>query len=43
MRYSWGYEECIGTKLNVMYHMIDSLCAKLVENAYNIDAYLHII
>ena len=38
-----GYEERTGTKLDVTYRTIDSLRAKLAENAYDFDAYLHII
>ena len=35
----WGYKECTGMKLNMTYHMVDSLCTKVVENAYDFDAY----
>jgi hypothetical protein len=38
-----GYEERTGTKLDVTYRTVDSLRAKLAENAYDFDAYLHII
>jgi hypothetical protein len=38
----WEYEECTGMKLDVACHMADLLQAKLVENAYDFDAHLHI-
>jgi len=38
-----GYEERTGTKLDVTYRTVDSLRAKLSENAYDFDAYLHVI
>lgn len=38
-----GYEERTGTKLDVTYRTVDSLRAKLKENPYDFDAYLHII
>lgn len=36
-----AYEERTGTKLDVTYRPLDSLRAKLVENPYDLDAYLH--
>jgi hypothetical protein len=38
-----GYEERTGTKLDVTYRPVDSLRAKLAENASDFDAYLHVI
>lgn len=38
-----GYEERTGTKLDVTYRTVDSLRTRLAENAYDFDAYLHII
>jgi hypothetical protein len=37
------YEERTGTKLDVTYRAVDSLRARLAENAYDFDAYLHTI
>jgi len=38
-----GYEERTGTNLDVTYRTVESLRAKLAENAYDFDAYLHVI
>ena len=38
-----GYQERTGANLEVTYRTVDSLRAKLAENANDFDAYLHII
>jgi hypothetical protein len=38
-----AYEQRTGTKLDVTYRTVDSLRAKLAENAYDFDAHLHIL
>jgi uncharacterized protein YbjT (DUF2867 family) len=37
------YEERTGTKLDVTYRSVESLRARFAENAYDFDAYLHLI
>ena len=38
-----AYEERTGTKLDVTYRTLDSLQARLAANAYDFDAYLHVL
>jgi len=38
-----AYEQRTGTKLDVTYRTLDSLRARLAENAHDFDAYLHVL